>query len=90
MDFIGKHGLCVSSKARTVTSVVGCAEFIFLPTHVVKKIKLRSKSVVIIPPNSIAFVKAKAANEGRIVHHGACLLRRQCVTVRQGRSQYVF
>ena len=69
MDFIGKYGLCVNGKDRTVTSYSGFSKFISLPTHVVKRIKVRSKITVTIPPNSVSFVKATVVDQDRKLKH---------------------
>ena len=63
MDFIRTRGLCVNRKDNMLESSKGFAKFLPAPTRVIRRIKVRSSSTVIIPANSMTFVKGTLQNQ---------------------------
>ena len=63
MDFIRAQRLCVNGEDNMLTSRSGCTKFLTSPTPVIRRIKIRASATVILPANSITFVKGKLPDQ---------------------------
>lgn len=57
MDFMTEHDISIHTGSSTITSPNGSSPFLPPPTPMDKRAKVRATSTVVIPPNTVMFVK---------------------------------
>ena len=72
VDFLGRHGVTIDFASRTVTSYNGSSPFSGPPKAISRTEKVRMSSTVVIPPQTVMFIRGTAeVKEGEM--YSGCL-----------------